>query len=126
MSTTTSENVKSNAVNRLRNSRRLKAELDKQNGRECCQKWAAESEDSELLAIQIEALKEAKTFFDEYGSDCVADLVASHALEYDGTANFREKDEFWTEVSGMSFDKVSNAFAEGFLEEAMEIANEAD
>lgn len=118
--------AKSTAVNRLRHSRQLKADSDRQEGRECCQQWAADSEDSVLLAIQFKSLRKAKKLFDEFGSDCIADLVATHALEYDGTANFRGKDDFWTEIAGMSIDEISEAFAEGFLCEAMQIAEEAD
>ena len=131
MSTTITEatdTMRAKDVSRLRNSRRLKAEADKHEGRQRCKMWMAESEDEDcdLLAIQVESLKKAKQHLGNHGSDCIADLVASYALEYDGTPDDTDKDYFWKEVAAMPLDDVSDAFAEGFLEEAIEIATEAD
>lgn len=123
MSELVAESPKTKLVDRLRESRRMKEKFDRMQGENCCCNWIRRSDESAELAEQIERLLKAKEHLDQHGSDCIADLVASHLLD---TTCFNDKDEFWQEFASRKFADVTDAFAEGFLNKAVEIAAQAD
>lgn len=119
MSELVADKPKSSLVDRLRESRRNREKFDALEGENCCLKWARDSESSEEFQQQIVRLRKAKESLDRYGSDCIADLVASSIV---GTNCVADYEEFWLTFSKHRRCDVSDAFASGFLSKALGLA----
>jgi hypothetical protein len=114
-----------NVIDRLRKSKEASAEEDRRSGMEAGTEWAKkEAEWRCLVALNLEFGSADDSFWDEVGSDSdVAERIVS-VLDDDGyRPDWDRVKECWEAIAGINADKVTAAFARGFVEGAIEIFN---